>query len=99
MNETNISRNTNDSGSRYSTGFLFILPIIFAIILIGNVFLLLAIKLFRVLRVPDLLVGSLAGIDLLNEIGPVLMSIIVFQIDQNGFNSLNISYAFCHFYN
>ena len=61
-NETNISRNTNDSGSRYSTGFLFILPIIFSIILIGNVLFLVAIELFRVLRVPDLLVGSLTGI-------------------------------------
>ena len=78
-----ISRETNDNGSRYSTGFLFILPIISAINLIGNVALLIAIKLFRVRRGPDLLVGSLLGIDLLNDIGPVLMSIIVFQIDQN----------------
>lgn len=99
MNETNISRDTNDNGSQYSTGFLFILPIIFAIIFIGNVLLLVTIKLFRVRRVPDLLVGSLAGIDLLNDVGPVLMSIIVFQIDQNGFKSFNISYALCHFYN
>ena len=65
MNETNISRDTNDNGSRYSPGFLFILPIVFVIILIGNVLLLCAIKLIRVLRVPDLLVGSLAGKDLL----------------------------------
>ena len=99
MNETNIARDANDNGSRYSTAFLFILPIIFAIILIGNVLLLVSIKLFRVMRVPDLLVGSLAGIDLFNDIGPVLMSMIVFQIDENGFKSVNISYALCHFYN
>ena len=68
MNETNISRDTNDNGSRYSPGFLFILPIVFVIILIGNVLLLCAIKLIRVLRVPDLLVGSLAGKDLLARI-------------------------------
>ena len=99
MHEANSSRDTNDNGSQYSTGFLFILPIIFAIIFIGNMLLLVAIKFSRVRRVPDLLVGSLAGVDLLNDVGPVLMSIIVFQIDQNGVKSSKISYALCHFYN
>ena len=96
--ETKISKNRKDYGSRYSTGLFFILPIIFAIMLIGNV-LLIAIKLFRVLRFRDLLVGSLAGIDLLNDIGLVLMSVIIFQIDRNVFKSLNIKCAFCHFCN
>lgn len=99
MNETNISRDTIDNSSYYSSGFLFILPIIFAIIFIGNTLLVAAIKSFRVRRVPDLLVGSLAGIDLLNDLGPVLMSMIVFHIDHTGFTSLNISFALCHFYN
>ncbi|KAJ7382551.1 hypothetical protein OS493_034187 [Desmophyllum pertusum] len=99
MNETNLSRDTSDNGGQYSAGFLFILPIVFVIIFIGNLLLLVAIKLFRVRRVPDLLVGSLAGIDLLNDVGPVLMSMIVFQIDRNGFQSLNVSFALCHFYN
>ena len=53
-----------------------------------NVLLLVAIKLFRVLCVSDLLVDSLAGIDILNVIGPVLMSITVFQIDQNALKLL-----------
>lgn len=99
MNETNISQNTGDNDGRYSSGFLFILPVIFTIIFIGNTLLVVAIKSFRTRRVPDFLVGSLSCIDLLNDIGPVLMSMIVFHVDHNGFRSMNISFALCHFYN
>ena len=100
MNEiTNSSQDTSDKDTQFSSGFLFILPIIFAVIFIGNTLLVAAIKSFRVRRVPDLLVGSLAGVDLLNVLGPVLMSLIVFHIDHNGFRSMNISYPFCQFYN
>ena len=72
-------------------GYTEILPII----LLGNGLLILAIKSFRIRRVPDLLVGSLAVIDLLNDLGPVLMSIIVFQIDSNGFRDLQM-HTLCH---
>ena len=101
MNETNYGRSdiTSDKGGQYSSGFLFVLPVIFCMIFIGNVLLLVAIKSFRIRRVPDQLVGSLAVIDLLNDLGPVLMSIVVFQIDHRGFQSGRISYELCHFYN
>ena len=101
MNGTNYERSdmTIDKGGQYSRGFLFILPIIFCVIFIGNVLLLVAIKSFRVRRVPDLLVGSLAVIDLLNDLGPVFISIVVFQIDHRGFQSGRISYELCQFYN
>ena len=99
MNGTNHSDHTSDNGGQYSTGFLFILPVIFAIIFIGNVLLLAAITSFRARRVPDQLVGSLAAIDLLNDLGPVLMSIVVFRIDRDGFQSEHISYKLCQFYN
>lgn len=101
MNETNYERSdiTSDKGGQYSSGFLFVLPVIFCMIFIGNVLLLVAIKSFRIRRVPDQLVGSLAVIDLLNDLGPVLISIVVFQIDHRGFQSGRISYELCHFYN
>lgn len=98
MNETNYPRDTVHNGSQHRTGFLYIiLPIIFVLILIGNA-LLLAINSFRFRRVPDLLVGSLAAIDLLNDFGPVLISTIVFQVNPDGFRGLQME-ALCHFYN
>lgn len=99
MNETNYPRDTVHNGSQHRTGFLYIiLPIIFVLILIGNALLLLAINSFRFRRVPDLLVGSLAAIDLLNDFGPVLISTIVFQVNPDGFRGLQME-ALCHFYN
>ena len=98
MNTGNYSSDTKDNDRQVGTGFLSFLPIIFTIILIGNSLLLLAIKSFRIRRVPDLLVGSLANIDLLNDLGPVLMSIIVFQINSDGFRGLKI-HALCHIHN
>lgn len=98
MKTTNYSTDTKYNSGKYETGFLFILPIIFVIILIGNTLLLFAIKSFRIHRVPDLLVGSLAGIDLLNDLGPVLMAIIVFQTEPDGFRGLQME-ALCQFFN
>ena len=98
MNQTNYPKDAVRNSSQHKTGFLYILPIIFLIILMGNALLLLAIKSFRFRRVPDLLVGSLAAIDLLNDFGPVLISTIVFQVNPNGFRGLQMV-ALCHFYN
>ena len=98
MDKGNYSLCTKDNDNQYGAGFLSILPLFFTIILLGNGLLILAIKSFRIRRVPDLLVGSLAVIDLLNDLGPVLMSIIVFQIDSNGFRDLQM-HTLCHVYN
>ena len=98
MNQTNYSMDSRDNSAQYGTGFLFILPLIFVIILLGNSLLLLAINSFRIRGVPDLLVGSLAATNLLNNLGPVLISIIVFHINPNGFKGLQVD-ALCHFYN
>ena len=88
MDKGNYSLSTKDNDNQYGAGFLSILPLFFGIILLGNGLLILAIKSFGIRRVPDLLVGSLAVIDLLNDLGPVLTSIIVFQIDSDGFRHL-----------
>lgn len=98
MNQANYSTDSRDNSAQYRTGFLFILPLIFVIILLGNSLLLLAINSFRIRGVPDLLVGSLAATSLLNNFGPVLISIIVFHINPNGFKGLGVD-ALCHFYN
>ena len=79
MNQTNYLKDRKHNSGLYGSGVLLILPIIFVIILVGNILLLLAIKSFRFRRVPDMLVGSLAVIDPLNDLGPVLTSIVVFQ--------------------
>ena len=99
MDKGNYSLSTKDNDNQYGAGFLSILPLFFTIILLGNGLLILAIKSFRIRRVPDILVGSLAGIDLLNDLGPVLMSIIVFQIDSNGFRRDLQMHTLCHVYN
>ena len=98
MDKGNYSLSTKDNDNQYGAGFLSILPPFFTIILLGNGLLILAIKSFRIRRVPDLLVGSLAVIDLLNDFGPVLMSIIVFQINSDGFRDLQMD-TLCHVYN
>ena len=98
MDKGDYSLSTKDNDNQYGAGFLSILPLLFTIIFIGNGLLILAIKSFRIRRVPDLLVGSLAVIDLLNDLGPVLMSIIVFQIDSDGFRDLKM-HTLCHVYN
>ena len=95
MDKGNYSLSTKDNDNQYGARFLSLLPLFFTIILLGNGLLILAIKSFRIRRVPDLLVGSLAVIDLLNDLGPVLMSIIVFQIDSNGFRDLQM-HTLCH---
>ena len=98
MDKGNYSLSTKDNDNQYGARFLSLLPLFFTIILLGNGLLILAIKSFQIRRVPDLLVGSLAVIDLLNDLGPVLMSIIVFQIDSNGFRDLQM-HTLCHVYN
>ena len=60
MDKGNYSLSTKDNDNQYGAGFLSILPLFFTIILLGNGLLILAIKSFRIRRVPDLLVGSLA---------------------------------------
>ena len=94
MDKGNYSLSTKDNDNQYGAGFLLILPLLFTIILLGNGLLILAIKSFRIRRVPDLLVGSLAVIDL----GPVLMSIIMFQINSGGFRDLQMQTT-SHVYN
>ena len=98
MDKGNYSLSTKDNDYQYGAGFLSLLPLFFTNILLGNGLLILAIKSFRIRRVPDLLVGSLAVIDVLNDLGPVLTSIIVFQIDSDGFRDLQM-HTLCHVYN
>ena len=60
MDKGNYSLSTKDNDNQYGARFLSLLPLFFTIILLGNGLLILAIKSFRIRRVPDLLVGSLA---------------------------------------
>ena len=63
VNKQRWTKDTRDNVNQYGAGFLsWILPLFFTIILLGNGQLLLAIKSFRIRRVPDLLVSSLAVI-------------------------------------
>ena len=98
MDKGSYSLSTKDNDNPYVAGFLSILPLFFTIIFLGNGLLILAIKSFRIRHVPDLLVGSLAVIDLLNDLGPVLMWIILFQIDSDGFRDLQM-HTLCYVYN
>ena len=99
MNQTNYLKDRKHNSGRYGSGVLLtVLTIIFVIILVGNFLLLLAIKSFRFRHVPDVLIGSLAVNDLLNDLGPVLTSIIVSQTGPEGFRGLQMK-ALCHFYN
>ena len=63
VNKQRWTKDTRDNVNQYGAGFLsWILPLFFTIILLGNGQLLLSIKSFRIRRVPDLLVSSLAVI-------------------------------------
>ena len=63
VNKQRWTKDTRDNVNQYGARFLsWILPLFFTIILLENGQLLLAIKSFRIRRVPDLLVSSLAVI-------------------------------------
>lgn len=90
-------KNSTISESRIPV-FSYVLPVICLVIFLGNLLVLLTIKTFRVRRVPDLLIGSLALVDLVNDVGPVLFSTIIHFINSRGFNGLNLN-PLCEFYN
>lgn len=84
MDKGNYSLSTKDNDNQCGAGFLSLLPLFFTIILLGNGLLILAIKSFRIRRVPDLLVGSLAVDYCVSNI-----------IDSDGFRDLQM-HTLCH---
>ena len=95
---TTGSNNTFGSAPAKPSFFLYVLPVICLVIFLGNLLVLLTIRTFRVRRVPDLLIGSLALVDLVNDLVPVLMSTTIFFLVPRGFNALK-SDPLCEFYN
>ena len=95
---SSIHSNSTNNASRVSLGVSVLLPLLFTVILLGNLLVLLTVRSFRVRHVPDLLVASLALVELTNDLGPIMISMIVSNLHPSGFDSVQLE-ALCQFYN
>ena len=67
-------------------------------IVIGNSLVIAVHRIYRRKHFPDFLIVVLSALDIVNALGPVLISIVIYGIRPDGFKGISNNYL-CYFYN